>query len=137
MKKLIIIIISCLLIALAIFGVYKYWYIPEYCDIRIGISKPVEETDKYWENYFVSWSNFPESKNAMLTELVETNNDYRLAFFEEHKEDKFHLTVDVAIENGQTIITYSGTITDSETGETENYKKDLVFDFILTEEIEK
>ena len=54
MKKLVIILISCLLVVLAVLGVYKFWYIPVYCDIKIGIAKPVEATDKYWENYHVS-----------------------------------------------------------------------------------
>ena len=137
MKKLIIILISCVLVTLAIFGIYKFWYIPEYCDIRIGVSKPVEATDTYWENYHVSWNNLPESKDWMLTELVETNNNFRMSFFEEHKDDKFHIMVDVNFENGKMKITYHGNITDSETGKTEDFKEDLVFDFILTEKIDK
>ncbi len=135
MKKLITILVSCLLVILAVFGAYKFWYIPVFCDIKIGISKPIDATDKYWENYIVSWNNIPESKDWMLTELVEKNNDFRIDFFEKHKEDKFQIMVDVTIENGQTIVTYHGTITDNETGKTEEFKKDLVFDFVLTEKI--
>lgn len=135
MKKLIIILISCVLVTLAAFGVYKLWYIPVYCDIEIGISKPVEETDKYWENYHVSWNNLPESKDWMLTELVEKNNEFRMDFFEKHKDDKFHIMVDVNFENDKTIITYHGNITDNKTGKTEDFKEDLVFDFVLTEKV--
>lgn len=135
MKKLIIILISCVLVTLAAFGAYKLWYIPVYCDIEIGISKPVEETDKYWENYHVSWNNLPESKDWMLTELVEKNNEFRMDFFEKHKDDKFHIMVDVNFENDKTIITYHGNITDNKTGKTEDFKEDLVFDFVLTEKI--
>lgn len=135
MKKLIIILISCLLVVLAVLGVYKFWYIPVYCDIEIGISKPVEETDKYWENYHVSWNNLPESKDWMLTELVEKNNEFRMDFFEKHKDDKFHIMVDVNFENDKTIITYHGNITDNKTGKTEDFKEDLVFDFVLTEKV--
>ncbi len=135
MKKLIIILISCVLVTLAAFGVYKFWYIPVYCDIEIGISKPVEETDKYWENYYVSWNNLPESKDWMLTELVEKNNEFRMDFFEKHKDDKFHIMVDVNFENDKTIITYHGNITDNKTGKTEDFKEDLVFDFVLAEKI--
>lgn len=135
MKKLIIILISCLLVVLAVLGVYKFWYIPVYCDIEIGISKPVEETDKYWENYHVAWNNLPESKDWMLNELVEKNNTFRMDFFEKHKDDKFHIMVDVNFENDKTIITYHGNITDSETGKTEDFKEDLVFDFVLTEKV--
>lgn len=135
MKKLIIILISCVLVTLAAFGVYKFWYIPVYCDIEIGISKPVEETDKYWENYHVSWNNLPESKDWMLTELVEKNNEFRMDFFEKHKDDKFHIMVDVNFENDKTIITYHGNITDNKTGKTEDFKEDLVFDFVLTEKV--
>ena len=135
MKKLVIILISCLLVVLAVLGVYKFWYIPVYCDIQIGISKPVEETDKYWENYHVSWNNLPESKDWMLTELVEKNNEFRMDFFEKHKDDKFHIMVDVNFENDKTIITYHGNITDNKTGKTEDFKEDLVFDFVLTEKV--
>lgn len=135
MQKLIIILISCVLVTLAAFGAYKLWYIPVYCDIEIGISKPVEETDKYWENYHVSWNNLPESKDWMLTELVEKNNEFRMDFFEKHKDDKFHIMVDVNFENDKTIITYHGNITDNKTGKTEDFKEDLVFDFVLTENI--
>lgn len=135
MKKLIIILISCVLVTLAAFGVYKLWYIPVYCDIEIGISKPVEETDKYWENYHVSWNNLPESKDWMLTELVEKNNEFRMDFFEKHKDDKFHIMVDVNFENDKTIITYHGNITDNKTGKTEDFKEDLVFDFVLAEKV--
>lgn len=135
MKKLIIILISCVLVTLAAFGVYKLWYIPVYCDIEIGIAKPVEATDKYFENYHVNWNNLPESKDRMLTELVEKNNKFRMDFFEKHKDDKFHIMVDVNFKDGKTIITYHGNITDSETGKTEDFKEDLVFDFVLTEKI--
>ena len=135
MKKLVIILTSCLLVVLAVLGVYKFWYIPVYCDIEIGISKPVEETDKYWENYHVSWNNLPESKDWMLTELVEKNNEFRMDFFEKHKDDKFHIMVDVNFENDKTIITYHGNITDNKTGKTEDFKEDLVFDFVLTEKV--
>lgn len=135
MKKLVIILISCLLVVLAGFGAYKLWYIPVYCDIEIVISKPVEATDKYWENYHVAWNNLPESKDWMLNELVEKNNAFRMDFFEKHKDDKFHIMVDVSFENGKTIITYHGNITDNETGKTEDFKEDLVFDFVLTEKI--
>lgn len=124
-----------MLVTLAAFGVYKFWYIPVYCDIEIGISKPVEETDKYWENYHVSWNNLPESKDWMLTELVEKNNEFRMDFFEKHKDDKFHIMVDVNFENDKTIITYHGNITDNKTGKTEDFKEDLVFDFVLTEKV--
>ena len=135
MKKLVIILISCVLVALVAFGAYKLWYVPVYCDIEIVVSKPVEVTDTYWENYHVSWNNIPESKSWMLTELIETNNDFRMSFFEEHKEDKFHIMVDIVVENGKTIVTYYGTITDNETGKTEDFKEDLVFDFVLAEKV--
>lgn len=135
MKKLVIILISCLLVALAVFGVYKFWYIPVYCDIEIVISKPVEATDKYFENYHLAWNHIPESKNWMIAELVEKTNNFRIDFFDKHKDDNFHIMVDAKIENGKTIITYHGNITDNETGKTEDFKEDLVFDFVLAEKV--
>ncbi len=124
-----------MLVVLAVLGVYKFWYIPEYCDIEIVISKPVEVTDKYFENYHLAWNHIPESKNWMISELVEKNNAFRMDFFDRHKDDNFHIMVDAKIEEGKTIITYHGNITDSETGKTEDFKKDLVFDFVLAEKI--
>lgn len=135
MKKLIIILISCILVTLAAFGVYKLWYIPVYCDIEIVISKPVEATDKYFENYHLAYNHIPESKNWMIAEIVEKNNAFRMDFFDKYKEDNFHIMVDAKIENGKTIITYHGNITDSETGKTEDFKEDLVFDFVLAEKV--
>lgn len=135
MKKLVIILISCVLVTLAAFGAYKLWYIPVYCDIEIVISKPVEATDKYFENYFLAYNHIPESKHWMISELVEKNNAFRMDFFDKHKDDNFHIMVDAKIENGKTIITYYGNITDSETGKTEDFKEDLVFDFVLAEKV--
>ncbi|MBQ6838627.1 MAG: hypothetical protein IJO44_07280 [Clostridia bacterium] len=135
MKKLIIILISCVLVTLAAFGAYKLWYIPVYCDIEIVISKPVEATDKYFENYHLAYNHIPESKNWMIAEIVEKNNAFRMDFFDKYKEDNFHIMVDAKIENGKTIITYHGNITDSETGKTEDFKEDLVFDFVLAEKV--
>ena len=135
MKKLIIILISCVLVTLAAFGVYKFWYIPVYCDIEIIVSKPVEVTDKYFENYFLAYNHIPESKHWMISELVEKNNAFRMDFFDRHKDDNFHIMVDAKIEEGKTTITYHGNITDSETGKTEDFKEDLVFDFVLAEKV--
>ena len=135
MKKLVIILISCLLVVLAVLGVYKFWYIPVYCDIEIVVSKPVEVTDKYFENYFLAYNHIPESKHWMISELVEKNNAFRMDFFDRHKDDNFHIMVDAKIEEGKTTITYHGNIPDSETGKTEDFKEDLVFDFVLAEKV--
>lgn len=135
MKKLVIILISCLLVVLAVLGVYKFWYIPVYCDIEIVVSKPVEVTDKYFENYFLAYNHIPESKFWMISELVEKNNAFRMDFFDRHKDDNFHIMVDAKIEEGKTTITYHGNITDIETGKTEDFKEDLVFDFVLAEKV--
>ncbi len=71
----------------------------------------------------------------MISELVEKNNAFRMDFFDRHKDDNFHIMVDAKIEEGKTTITYHGNITDSETGKTEDFKEDLVFDFVLAENI--
>jgi hypothetical protein len=71
----------------------------------------------------------------MISELVEKNNAFRMDFFDKHKDDNFHIMVDAKIENGKTIISYYGNITDSETGKTEDFKEDLVFNFVLAEKV--
>ena len=46
-----------------------------------------------------------------------------------------HIEVEVAFEDGKTIITYSGKATEKATNTEIDYNKELVFDFILTKEV--
>ena len=72
----------------------------------------------------------------MAEELTDTKNDFRKNFYDEHKEDNYHIEIEFAFEKGQTIVTYTGTITDSETGIEEPFEKDFVHDFILTKDVQ-
>lgn len=134
MKKLLVILISCVLVASAIFGIYKFWFLPQYYDIRIGISKS-SNTEQYFEDYIVSYSRIPQKAEAWVEKMYDDKTEFQLAFYDEHKEDNYNISIDITVDNGTTTVTYHGTITDSETGLTEDFKKDFVYDFVLTENI--
>lgn len=135
MKKGFIIIIACVL-AISLFAAGYLIIFPKICDISIMITKPVDANEKhYHESFMLAFGYMPKSKQALANTLSDTNGEYLLAFWEEHKEDSYHIEIDVSVENGQTIIVYSGTITDGETGETQPYEKKFVHDFVITKDI--
>lgn len=134
MKKFLVILISCVLVASAIFGIYKFWFLPEYYNVRIGIAT-TSGTEQYLEDFIISYSHMPKKAESWAEKMSDDKNEFRMAFYEEHKEDNYHISIDITVDNGTTTVTYHGTITDSETGLTENYKKDFVYDFVLTEDI--
>lgn len=78
----------------------------------------------------------PENKIYMVEELTKTKNDFRTDFYNEHKEDDYHIEIDIKVENSKTIVTYTGTITNSKTNATEPFEKEIVHDFILTKNVQ-
>ena len=46
-----------------------------------------------------------------------------------------HIEVEVEFEDGKTIITYSGKATEKDSNTEIDYNKEIVFDFILTKEV--
>ena len=136
MNKFVRIIIPIVVAIAIVIGGYYFIYLPNYNDIVIGISTPVEDDGQYLEDFIIHYSHIPENKIPLAEELTDTKNDFRKNFYDEHKEDNYHIEIEFAFEKGQTIVTYTGTITDSETGIEEPFEKDFVHDFILTKDVQ-
>ena len=137
MNKLIKIAIAVIVTVALVVGGYSFVYLPNYYDIKIGISKPIEADGQYLEDFIIHYSHMPKNKGALVEELTDTKNYFRMNFYDEHKEDDYHIEIDFTFEKGQTIVTYTGTITDSETGVEEPFEKEFVHDFILTKDIQE
>ena len=137
MNKLIKIAIAVIVTVALVVGGYFLIYLPNYYDIKIGISTPVEADEQYLEDFIIHYSHIPENKVSLAEELTNTKNDFRMSFYEEHKEDDYHIEIEFAFEKGQTIVTYTGTITDGKTGVEEFFEKEFVHDFILTKDVQE
>ena len=135
MNKLIKIAIAVVVALALVISSYYFIYLPNYYDIKIGISTPVEADGQYLEDFIIHYSHMPENKIPLAEELTTTKNDFRMSFYEEHKEDDYHIEIEFAFEKGKTIVTYTGTITDGETGIEKPFEKEFVHDFILTKEV--
>ena len=135
MNRFIKIAIAVIVTVALVVGGYYFVYLPNYYDIKIGIAKPIEADGQYLEDFIIHYSHMPESKEALTEELTNTKNDFRINFYNEHKEDDYHIEIDFAFENAKTIVTYKGTITDGETGIEKPFEKEFVHDFILTKEV--
>ena len=136
MNKLVRIIIPIVVAIAIVIGGYYFIYLPNYNDIVIGISTPVEDDGQYLEDFIIHYSHMPENKIPLVEELTNTKNDFRMNFFNEHKEDNYHIEIEFAFEKGQTIVTYTGTITDKDTGIEKPFEKEFVHDFILTKDVQ-
>lgn len=137
MNKLVKIIIVAIVAVALVFSGYYFIYSPNYYDIRIGISTPVESDGQYLEDFIIHYSHMPEGKISLVEELTNTKNDFRMNFFEEHKEDNYHIEIEFTFEKGKTIITYKGTITDGKTGVEKPFEKEFVHNFILTKNVQQ
>lgn len=137
MNKLIKIAIAVIITVALVVGGYYFVYLPNYYDIKIGIAKPIETDRQYLEDFIIHYSHMPENKIPLTEELTDTKDDFRTSFYNEHKEDDYHIEIEFIFEKGKTIITYTGTITDSETGVEEPFEKEFVHDFILTKDIQE
>ena len=137
MNKLIKITIAIIVTVALVVGGYYFVYLPNYYDIKIGIAKPNETDGQYLEDFIIHYSHMPKNKGTLVEELTDTKNNFRMNFYDEHKEDDYHIEIDFTFEKGQTIVTYTGTITDSETGVEEPFEKEFVHDFILTKDIQE
>lgn len=137
MNRFIKIAIAVIVTVALVVGGYYFVYLPNYYDIKIGIAKPIEADGQYLEDFIINYSHMSENKEAFAEELIDTKNDFRINFYNEHKEDDYHIEIDFAFEKGKTIVTYTGTITDSETGVEEAFKKEFVHDFILAKDLQE
>ena len=136
MNKLVKIAIVIVVAFALVIGGYFFIYLPNYYDIKIGISTPVEADEQYLEDFIIHYSHIPENKIPLAEELTDTKNDFRKNFYDEHKEDNYHIEIEFAFEKGQTIVTYTGTITDKDTGIEKPFEKEFVHDFILTKDVQ-
>lgn len=127
-------IVVIVAVALVISG-YCFIYLPNYYDISIGMATPIEDNGQYLEDFTVIYSHMPENKVPLAEELTNTKNDFRMNFYDEHKEDEYHIEIEFTFEKGKTFVTYTGTITDKETGVKEPFEKEFVHDFILTKKV--
>ncbi len=136
MNRFIKIAIPVVIAAAVLIGGYYLIYLPNYYDIAIGISTPVENDGQYLEDFIIQYNHMPEDRISLVEELTDTKNDFRLNFYNEHKEDDYHIEIEFTFKNGKTIVTYKGTIKDGETGIEKPFEKEFIHDFILTKDIQ-
>ncbi len=132
MKKKIIIAVVLVVVAVSSVAIY----FTTKSDFVINIAKPVDlSTPKYTEQIILSWGKDPsEKEEKYLTEFSKAIESTQLEIATEYIAPT-HIEVDVAFEDGKTIVTYSGKATKKDTSELVDYNKELVFDFILTKEV--
>lgn len=129
MKKIVIALLSAIVICFVAYAVIltACW------DLEMHISQPVDRSGSYHEPIIISGGNFATAKaKKNASDFSKKTGDFFLEFYEEHKEDEYKLDTYVTFEDGKTIVTYKGTITDKETGETSPYEEKLMFDYIFT-----
>ncbi len=132
MKK-IFIAITCLVV-IAAAGIF--YYNSTQSELEITIGAPVDkDTDSYSESLVISLGtkNYSDEIYAQTTEIVERFNQNRIDTIPSLGKP-YHIEVEVSFQDGQTIISNIGTYTDEE-GATQNYRDDLVFDFIVTQNV--
>jgi ABC-type sugar transport system ATPase subunit len=105
-------------------------------DVVIGIAKPVDlSTQMYTEQIILSFGKeLTDKQEKQLTEMVDEIEKAQIEISTELVAPT-HIEIEVEFEDGKTIITYSGKATQKATNNKIDYKKELVFDFILTREV--
>ena len=68
-------------------GGYYFIFLPNYYDISIGITTPVDSNGQYMEDFMIIYNHISENKIPLAEELTDTKNDFRMNFYNEHKED--------------------------------------------------
>ncbi len=131
-KKIVIAIVLAVVVLVSAVTIY----FTTKSDFVINIAKPVDlSTPKYTEQIILSWGKAPSEKEEnYLTEFSKAIEETQLEIATEYIAPS-HIEVDVEFENGKTIVTYSGKATKKDTSELIDYNKELVFDFILTKEV--
>ena len=132
MKKIIIGIVAAILICTVAYSVILtvFW------DIDIMIGKPASYAGKYVEPIIIAGGNIATARaKENASDFSNKCGEWMLAFYEEYKDDEYKIDTYVTFEDGKTIVTHKGTITDKETKETTPYEDKLVFDYIFTKTI--
>ena len=132
MKKKIIIAIVAVVVLVSSVAIY----FTTKSDFVINIAKPVDlSTQKYSEQIILSWGKAPsEKEEEYLTEFSKQIEATQLEIATEYIAPT-HIEVEVEFEGGKTIVTYSGKATEKDSNAEIDYNKELVFDFILTKEV--
>ena len=132
MKKKIIITVVAMVVLISSVAIY----FATKSDVVIGIAKPVDlSTQMYTEQIILSFGKeLTDKQEKQLTEMVDEIEKAQIEISTELVAPT-HIEIDVEFEDGKTIITYSGKATQKATNNKIDYKKELVFDFILTREV--
>lgn len=144
MKKSVKLIICILAVLLVCGSTYMIWaYNNPECILAKGtpVGNNDSNTSFYCENYMIAFSarkpfeNLPKS----FSEKLDICGDKML-----EKQSELHekydapadIKVSCKIDGEKTVITYSGTATDKSSGKTVDVNEEIVFDFILTKNIQ-
>jgi len=132
MKKKIIITVVAMVVLISSVAIY----FATKSDVVIGIAKPVDlSTQMYTEQIILSFGKeLTDKQEKQLTEMVDEIEKAQIEISTELVAPT-HIEIEVEFEDGKTIITYSGKATQKATNNKIDYKKELVFDFILTREV--
>ncbi len=132
MKK---IVIGLCALAVVVIGVLLF-YNSTKNELEIYIGAPTDaNTDRYIESITIAHGSMSYSDEvyAQTAEVVDTLGEHQVALHSEINAP-YHIEIDVAFEDGNTIIKYIGTYTD-ENGVLQDYEHEFIFDFIFTEEV--
>lgn len=132
MKKRIIIAILVAVVLVSSVAIY----FTTKSDVVIGIAKPVDlSTQMYTEQIILSLGKeLSDKQEQQLTEMADKIEEAQIEI-STGLVAPTHIEVEVEFEDGKTIITYSGKATEKATNTEIDYNKELVFDFILTKEV--
>ena len=134
MNKMLKVIAILLVVSIILIGAYNL-LLPKLADISISVLKGSSTSGKYFEGVMLVYGFAPSRYKDEMNDFSTTCGDFHTSFINEHKDDKYNITTEVKIENNQTIVTHTGTITHSETGIEEPFKKQFVFDYVFTENV--
>ncbi len=128
-------ILAFLLIIITVTVVFLY----NSPDVFIAISKPAEEETPMYFNQITVGGNgkfglpIPAYIKERLNDIDNKTFDVEREIFE--KYESAHIDTEIKIEDGKTILIYSGTGIDKKTQKSEKYYKEIVFDYIATKKV--
>lgn len=136
--KRVLISVAAIVVLIGAFFTYSY-FTPV---INISIGKPVDpNAESYTQHVMIGGSTkynlpMPEKTKARMKEFAEATHAVVLELHENYDQRQpMQIKAAVEVTGGQTIVTYSGFITDEKSGKPVLYNKELVFDYVLTKDI--
>jgi hypothetical protein len=132
-KKWVIICFAVLLAG----GIFLYCYL--HPQISLGVFEPVDPSGNFVETPALSSGTYfglplPSNIESNIRNFTDANDSIISDIYNNYSLPH-RITCDIEVQNGQTFVTYSGTVTDSSGRQIEYYKK-LTFDYIITDSIE-